>query len=155
MSYLSPHVSVSDTTTQTIASANTVQAITFDTNEFLVKAAHSTSTNPSRITLNEAGQYLIVASIQVSSSSANKTLDIWFRVNGTDVPRSNTKVKIGGANDEKKFCVNVSVSVTAGQYIEAVMSGDSTALSIQSTAAGTTPTRPITPSIFLTIDRFS
>jgi hypothetical protein len=155
MSYLTPHASVLNTATINIATANTAQLVTFDTNIIVKKTAHSTSTNPSRITVNEAGDYIVFASLQVTSSSAGKTLDVWYRVNGTDVPNSNVIVGIVNANDHKLSTVTMVLTLTAGQYIELVMSGDSTNLSLSATTTGSSPTRPASPSIILTLDKLS
>lgn len=52
MSYTYPHLSMLDTTTQTIASAGTPQVITFNTT---LKADKIAVTSSSRFTVNEAG----------------------------------------------------------------------------------------------------
>ena len=155
MSYLTPHASVLNTTTISIASANTVQLVTFDTNLVIKKTAHSTSVNPSRVTVNEAGDYIVFASLSVTASGAGKILDAWFRVNGSDVANSNIKVSIVNSNDQKLVTATAVLTLTAGQYVELVMSGDSTTLSLLATAAGTSPTRPVTPSVILTLDKLS
>ena len=154
MSYnSSSHAQVCDTTTQTIAVANTPQAVTFNTNVFLRKIAHSTSVNKSRITVNEAGQYDVIAIIQTTSSAANKTLDFWFRVNGTDVTNSNCKSVIENSGQTDISVVGFCFPMTAGQYFELMVSGDSTNLSLPAFTAGTSPTRPVTPSITLTVTK--
>ena len=156
MAYLPPRVFILDTTTQAIAVANTPQAITFDTNNVLLKAAHSTSTDPSRITVNETGGYLISFSGQSSLGiGAIATLDIWFRINGTDVANSNTKITLVNASDQKKTTIVRAISMTAGQYLEVVMSGDTTNLSLLATVAGVTPTRPATPSATILLAKIS
>jgi hypothetical protein len=45
----------------------------------------------------------------------------------------------------------ITITVTAGQYIEVWFSGDSTAVSLPAFAAGVTPTRPATSSVLLTM----
>lgn len=147
--YLSPHLSLLDTTTQTIAAAGTPQLVTFDTT-ILTKKIVKTST--SRFTVNEAGDYVVYISGHITAGSANKTLDIWARVNGTDVANSNTKTTVVN-NETQLFETTIVVLMTAGQYIEIWMNGDDTSLNLVAYAAGTTPTRPVTPSIRLTIDR--
>lgn len=79
MAYSYPHISMLDTTTQTIASAGTPQVITFDTT---VKADKIAVTSSSRFTVNEAGEYLVNATASVTAGVANKVIDVWFRVNG-------------------------------------------------------------------------
>lgn len=148
MSYSYPHLTILDTTTQTIASAGTPQIVTFNTTGIADKIAVTSS---SRFTVNEAGQYLLTITAYVTdTSAANKTLDMWARVNGTDVANSNTKTFITSTGDSLVASIARAVTMTAGQYIEIWINGDSTTLSLLSSAAGTTPTRPATPSIFLT-----
>jgi hypothetical protein len=139
-----------DTTTQTIASAGTPQVITFDTT---IKADKIAVTSSSRFTVNEAGEYLINATASVTAGVANKIIDIWFRVNGTDVANSNSKRTIVN-NEVKALPIGGQVvTLTAGQYVEFWMNGDDTSVSLVSYAAGTTPTRPVTPSILFTIQK--
>jgi len=152
MAYTAPHLGMLDTTAQTIASAGTPQLITFDTTVLAVKIAVTSS---SRFTFNEAGNYIIILSPLVSSGTANKTIDIWLRVNGSDVTNSNTKLLITTANDRKRPSINLPLTVTAGQYVEFWMNGDSTSINLTSVAAGAGPTRPFTPCLFLTIDKLS
>lgn len=45
------------------------------------------------------------------------------------------------------------MSVTAGQYVELWMSGDDTSLQLITYAAGTSPTRPVTPSVRMDIKK--
>lgn len=154
MPYTFPHAQLSSVTTQSIAVANTPQAVTFDTDEFKRKITHDTVTNNSRITMLESGQYDFMVVAQTTSSAANKTLDFWFRVNGTtDVPRSNLKTVITNAGDSAVIMLEFCFAITAGQYVELMVSGDSTSLSLPSFAAGTSPTRPVTPSVLLTVSK--
>jgi len=149
MSYSQPHIGMLDTTTQTIAVANTPQVVTFNTTTVNDKIAVTSS---SRFTVNEAGQYLVAVSAIVTAGAANKILDLWFRVNGTDVANTNSKVTVVN-NEVKKLGFTKPVTLTAGQYLEVWVSGDDTSLSLIAYAAGTTPTRPVSPSVTLIIDR--
>lgn len=150
MLYSQPHISMLDTTSQAIAVADTPQVITFNTTVVNHKIAVTSS---SRFTVNEAGGYIVAMTVQIEGTGANKVLDLWLRINGTDVTNSNTKTAIVNTNDQKMFTIERYVELTAGQYIEAWISGDSTTLSLLSTAAGVTPTRPLTPSVFMSLIR--
>ena len=149
-SYLTPHVSMLDTTVQNIAVAGTPQVITFNTT---ITSVGITVTSSSRFTITETAIYVLTYSAQIDSSAANKTMDIWIRVSGTDVPNSNLKTNLVNAGDEKRHTTMQTLSLTAGQYVELWMSGDSTGLHLDAYVAGAAPTRPVTPSIFMTIDR--
>lgn len=151
--YRTPFASALDTTTQTIAVANTEQIVTFDTNIVTNKIAHSTGSFPARFTVNEAGKYLVTYAVTVTSSSANKSADTWIRINGTDVTNSNVKTSIISANDSKLVTAHIIVDMTAGQYIELIFNGNSVDVKLVAVAAGVTPTRPVTPSARLIIEK--
>lgn len=146
MGYSTAIISLLDTTTQAIAVQDTEQLITFDTTIIQNKII---KTSTSRVTVNEAGNYNLTLNFEIVSSGANKTLDVWVKINGTNVPNSNSKNIIVSTNDQKYISHNISFSATAGQYVEIWMSGDSTNLSLVATPAGVTPTRPLSPSVFL------
>lgn len=150
-----PYGSISDSTTQTFASTTTAYPITFDTNEALSNITHSTSVNPSRITVDKAGTYLITYSVVWSAGAPNAHVSIWLRVNGSDVPRTNTVIETP-LSGESMMTVTYLYTFTAGQYFELVANSQDTAnTQILATAAGTTPTTPASPSIILTINKIS
>ena len=155
-SFKAPYGSLSDSTIQTIADIAVAYPITFDTNEELYLVTHSTSVNPSRITLDEAGTYFIsYTAVFDITGGANDQLEIWLRVDGTNVPRSNSVFSISAAVTEGVGACTYIYTFTAGQYFELVMRGDTTAVQLLSRAAGTTPTRPAIPSIICTVNRIS
>jgi len=153
--YSTPHGSFLDTTTQAIATPGTPQVITLNTDTAKNKITHSTSVDTGRITVTEAGLYIIIASMQTESGAAAKTLDVWLRKNGNDVVNTNSQIKLVSANDEKRFVITFTISLAVNDYIELWMNGDSASLQLQAVAAQVTPTRPATPSITLTIDRLA
>jgi len=149
--YIQPHLSLYDTTTQTIVTANTEQLITFDTTAMAKKIVKTSS---SRFTFNEGGAYEVQITAQVTCSAANKILDIWTKLSGTNADGNNKTIVV---NNEVKimsttFCLD---GVTAGQYLEVWMSGDNDTLRLISYTSDVTPTRPLTPSIRLTITKLS
>lgn len=147
--YTQPHLSLYDTTTQTIATANTEQVVTFDTTVMTNKIVKTTS---SRFTFNEGGDYEVQITAHVTCSAANKTLDVWAKVNGTNVDGNNKTIVVNNEIQlmSSTFCLT---GITAGQYLEIWMSGDNDTLNLISYAADVTPTRPLTPSIRLTVTR--
>ena len=155
-----PNGMVSDATTQNIAATTTAQAITFDTNEVLDGITHSTTVNPSRITIDATGTYLVTFSMVANlTSGVAATLDFWMRQNGVDIPRSNSKTSVATVDDRRLVTMTALVVALAGDYIEVMMSGDSPSLQIEAIGAtGSTggtdgPVRPAVPSIILTVNR--
>ena len=146
-----PHGQVSDSTTQGIADTTVAYPITYDTNEDVTEGlTHSVSVNPSRIYVDLKGSYeIIYSAIADLNTGSNKEIDIWLRVNGTDVDRTNTTVNLGGT-PHVVITVSFIHAFAAGDYFELVMRGETTAVELIATAAGVSPTRPATPSIIVT-----
>jgi len=145
----------SDSTTQTITGATTsAYAMTFNTDVVKNRVTHSTSVNPSRITFDRAGVYQLEVCPIVHTASNSKTVDIWFAINGTNVPASNTSVNIGAAGD-RLFTIPFQFSVTAGQYLQVFWSSDSNGTTLEATGTQINPTRPSTPSVILTVNKIS
>lgn len=150
-----PYGSFSDSTTQTIANVNNTYAITFDTDEEKYLITHSTSSNPSRIQIDVAGTYLITFSAIGKSVAPNKTLDIWFAVDGSAIARSNTISRFVGSANERIITVTYIYTFTAGQYFELYWNSNDTGTTLLATPTQASPTRPACPSIILTVNKIA
>lgn len=148
-----PHITVYDTTTQTIAATNTAQVITFDTTD---GAAGITLVASSRITLPAVGTYFFSVSAVVQAGAANKSCSIWFRKNGSDVVASNTKVVCLNA-EPTILAVSINLDcTTTGDYYELWMAGTDTTVGIYATAATAgPPAEPGVPSIIVSVVQVS
>ena len=123
-----------DTTTQSIAAANTAYAITFDTTD--VSSGVSRGTPTSRIVCAHSGQYEFNFSLQLTtSSSSSKTVYIWCRKNGTDVSGSTRKIVISSNTDIRVPCWAYNLSMAANDYFELMWAADSTNVSLTPAAA--------------------
>lgn len=150
-SNITPHIGLLDTTSQSIAVAHTPQVITFNTLGFVEKIVKTSS---SRFTVLEGGNFIANISAQTELiSGANKILDIWIKVNGTNLANSNSKVRVVNSNDQKRLTISIPLTLSINDYVELWMSGDDVHLRLLATGIETTPDRPATPSIFLTIDK--
>lgn len=112
----------------------------------------------SRIVVSTSGLYKFDFSFQIESGSASsKTLWIWPRVNGTDVPDSNGEITISGSNTVLVPSWSWTLSMNAGQYFEIYFASDSVDISIVSRAATTgangtaTFARPAVPGVILDV----
>lgn len=146
----------SDSTTQTPAIIYTPQAVTFDTTDLALGFSRGTPT--SRIVASTSGFYNFQFSAQISSGSASaKNVWIWPRVNGTDVPNSNSKVSISGAGTSMVASWNWPLSLAANDYFELVFATDDIDVQFAAETAetgatgGATFARPAVPSIILTV----
>jgi hypothetical protein len=146
-----PYLTQADSTDQAIANITLAQVITFDTDIY-----HSgiTRTSASRFTITQAGAYMICFS-GIASGATGKVIEAWIRVDGTDVPSSNTIYTFKGVGLTTIIAVSFIHVFTAGQYFEWWTWGDSTSCQWEATAAGSTPTRPACPSIIMTCNKIS
>lgn len=143
------------TATMTAAAVNTAYAMTVNTTDYTNGCSVASS---SRFTAASAGLYNIQFSAQLTSTDASiHDVSIWLRKNGTDVAASNTMVSVpnshGGVNGHNVAAWNFFIQLSASDYVELMWSTDSTNISIEATGTQTSPTRPATPSLIVTMDR--
>lgn len=143
------------TATQTAAAANTAYAMTVDTTDYSNGCSVASS---SRFTAASAGLYNIQFSAQfVSTDSSIHDISIWLRKNGTDVASTNSMLcvpsKHGSENGQTLPAWNFFIQLSASDYVELMWSTTTTNISIQATGTQTSPTRPATPSLIVTMDR--
>ena len=112
-----------------------------------------TAINKSVINISKAGHYsFIFSSICNATSSTGSAIDIWFRKNGVNVARSNTKVQLPTANSLLISAADVEVSpLVAGDRVEMFWRGSQTDDQLKAIAAAASPDRPATPSTILTV----
>jgi hypothetical protein len=141
------------TNTQTISRTTVEQAITFDS--IIDSSGVTCSTGSSHIKVDHPGDYLIAFSgIADLAVGTNKHIEVWARVNTTDVSWSNTRVQIPG-NVESTVAVTFIQDLQPSDYFQFMTSGDDTNLQWLSTVSGTSPTRPGCPSVIATFNRVS
>lgn len=138
--------------TQTLASANTPQAVTLGS----TYEANGTSTSGSRIYLNNAGTYQFSYVAQVASNSnGQETAEFWIKYNGVVYPNSNTKLvlqprKADGQPSEQlmTFIIN-GTSLNNNDYIELFWEATSTQVSLKYEPANAV--YPATPSVIANV----
>lgn len=150
-----PYGAFQDTTDQTAASTTDAYAITLDTTDYAVGVAIVSS---SQITVRSAGVYNIQFSIQFANDNvAIQDVDVWFRKNGSDIAGSNSKFSVpnshGGVDGHLIASLNFYVQLAANDYVQLMWATTSTDVSIEHLAAQTSPTRPSTPSVIVTINK--
>lgn len=134
----------------------TPKEVLLDTTE--VSNGVSIGSPASRIVVANSGLYKFDFSLQIESGSSSiKTLWIWPRINGTDVPDSNTEITVSGSGTVLVPSWSWTLSMSASQYFELIFAGDSTNISITSRAATTgangtsTFSRPAVPGVILEV----
>lgn len=145
------HASLVASSSITAAAADTAYSITYDapTNK---KYIDRDADNPERIVFEEAGEYLINFTAEItSSSSSDVTFYFWPAKNGTNIDGS-TMVNVLHNNGATLVVSRSAVfSFEANDYLEAKWAVDSTSGSLNSTAA--TAFAPASPASTLTITR--
>lgn len=148
-----PNGQFTSTTDQTIASTTTAYNITFNNTEV---SQDITLVSGYQITTAKAGRYNFQFSIQFANlANSTETADVWFHKNGVDVPRSNSRFGMAARKNPSTpfYCigtVNLLVDMAAGDNVSLQWSATNTDVSIQADPAGTSPTRPVLPSVILT-----
>jgi len=153
-----PYGAFQDGTDQTVANTTTAYPITFDTTDF---SNGVTLSNSSRLNVKVSGVYNIQFSVQLkNTTNDSQDVDIWFRKNGTDIAASNSKFglaprKSSGDPFHLIGAMNFYADLAANDYIQLMWRASDTGAMIEHYAAGTSPTRPITPSVIATVNLVS
>ena len=149
-----PYGAFQDGTDQTAANTTTAYAITFDTTDFNNGV---TLSNSSRLNVSQAGIYNIQFSVQFKNTTNDtQDVDVWFRKNGTNIDKSNSRFGLGprkssGDPTHMISAMNFFVSMETNDYIEIMWRPSDVGISIEHYATSTTPTRPAIPSVIVTV----
>jgi hypothetical protein len=105
------------------------------------------------IQVDNDGLYSIQFSAQVyrTSGSSNREIDIWFKVNGADVPDSNTRMTIKDNSVYHVASWNIFLNLVASDMVEIYWFVNDANIELRAEAA--TASLPATPSIIATINR--
>lgn len=112
-----------------------------------------------RIKFTNAGIYNVQFSAQFSNTD-NSTQDtvVWVRKNGTDIPDSSGTVGVppfkAGSNGQALASWNYYLNLSANDYVQLCWHVEqANVITLETIAAGTSPTHPRTPSLILTAQR--
>jgi hypothetical protein len=153
-----PHGAFSSASTQTCVSTSASKAITFSD----IETAHDvamlagTASGSSRVSITKTGAYLITFSAVGKSTSPGAVLNIWLKVNGVDIDRSNTLSRFVGSANERIITVTFIYEFYEGDYFELAMHSDTNGTNIVATGSATgPPVIPACPSIILTANKIA
>ncbi|CAB5212818.1 hypothetical protein UFOVP189_54 [uncultured Caudovirales phage] len=151
-----PYGAFQDTTTQT-AAANTATALKFNTTDFSNGVVVESTT---KLRVSQGGIYNLQFSVQLQNIDTQlHDVSIWLRQDaagaGTDIVGSTGLVSVpnshGGVNGHTIVGWNYFVTLNANDFVEIWWSTESTNVTIETYAAGTSPTRPSTASAVATL----
>jgi hypothetical protein len=145
------HASLYRTTDVTAAAINTAYAIQYDTPTGNAGITLD-GTDPTKIVFEEAGEYLVMFSAQISSTSSSTVkFYFWPRLNGTDAP-NNTIVYSLHQNDATVVVSrSAKFDVSAGDYLQVMWAVDGSAGFLDASAA--TAFSPAAPATTLHLTR--
>ena len=146
----------SDVTDQT-AVANTATGVIWGTTDYSSGISVASNT---RITVTKAGIYKFDFNLLLkNTNSSSHIASFWLRKNGTDIANSNTDATIpaqgGGIPGTAVVTIVFTLQLAASDYIEVIWSTPNVAVTLDFTAAQTSPTRPVTPSVIANINRIA
>jgi hypothetical protein len=149
-----PYGCFTNNSDQLSPSVGSTAVVALDTTE---EASGVFLSNTSRINVRNYGIYNVQFSLQlVNLNNAPQYADVWFRVNGTDVPRSASRFDIparksAGVPSHVIGTVNTFIEMNAGQYVEIAGTTSSTDVTLEHYAADTGIPRPAIPAAIVTV----
>jgi hypothetical protein len=153
-----PYGAWQDSTDQSAANTTTAYPITYNTIDY---ENGVTLVSGSRLKAAYSGLYNVQFSFQLSNlANSTEDVSIWFRKNGTDIPKSNTDFGLAprkNASDPYHVvaAMNFFVDLAKDDYVEIVWSTTNTLVTIDAKPTRTSPTRPATPSAIVTMQYVS
>lgn len=110
-----PYGIFSSTATQTISGTTVV---TFNTTEDTTTVK---LVNSSKLKVTDGGDYFFQFSAQFSKTgSSSGQADIWIRKNGTDIPRSRSRVTLQGNPNDTLVTLNYILDLEPSDYVQVV-----------------------------------
>lgn len=148
-----PYAAVQRTTNKTFT-ANTVAQITFDQNDYL-NACTNDGTDGIVVTYSGIYNYQFSVQWKNTDSQAHDAW-IWLRINGTDVAGTSSQFTVPSKHSTVDgrliAAANFYVSLTAGQYVSMYAAVNDATVSMEASAAQTSPfAMPAIPSCVATL----
>jgi len=149
-----PYGSFTNNDDQLSPSVGATAVVALDTTE---EASGVFLSNSSRLNVRNYGIYNVQFSLQlVNLSNDAQFADVWFRVNGTDVPRSASRFDIparksAGVPSHVVGTVNTFIEMQVGDYVEIAGTTSSTDVSLEHYIADTVIPRPAIPAAIVTV----
>jgi hypothetical protein len=156
----SPHAMLMSDQDQ--ANAGTTLANTITYNQPVITQGVEVRSN-SQIWFEEAGQYLVTFTLQVTNrSNVAGEFEVWAAYDGTNYPLSNTRFDVPARKSSAIWSHIVpaitgifTVTDPSTNYLSIKWWSDNPDIYLESYPAGTSPTRPAIPSVILTANLIS
>lgn len=119
-----------------------------------ISISNDLSGNPTKVNIAQAGTYNFQFSAQLNKNSGGSSaidVYIWARLDGLDVPETNTRVTIQGPNSYTVAAWNLMFNVSAGQYFQLMWGSTDSHAEVSYIAAPVMG--PFVPAVILTVNR--
>jgi hypothetical protein len=113
-----PFVSLGMTTAQNVVGGGVNTIVPWDLERSDALNWHDPTTNPSRITVPQAGRYRATRAITLSTSVAGQYASVDFAVNGTLVPGSASVAPVVSGVNQPTNNLTLDLILAAGAYVE-------------------------------------
>ena len=153
-----PYGCFTNNTDQLAPSIGSTAVVVFDTTE---EASGVYLASSSRLYVRNYGIYNVQFSIQLTNLANDaQYADVWFRLNGTDVPRSASRFDIparksAGVPSHVIGTVNTFIEMQAGDYVEIAGTTSSTDIGLESYDADAVIPRPAIPAAIVTVQHIA
>jgi len=136
--------------TLTNGGATTANLFLLDTTDF---ANGISVVDTSKVTIATSGIYNFQFSAQFARTGGLgfSTAEVWLSKNGANVAETNGQVNIPQSGGKTIAAWNYLIQANSGDYFQLYWSSTDTGLEVLYAAAGTNPTRPVTPAIIITV----
>jgi hypothetical protein len=136
--------------TLTNGGATTANLFLLDTTDF---ANGISVVDTSKVTIATGGVYNFQFSAQFARTGGLgfSTAEVWLSKNGANVADTNGQVNIPQSGGKTIAAWNYLIQANSGDYFQLYWSSTDTGLEVLYAAAGTNPTRPVTPSVIVTV----
>jgi hypothetical protein len=144
-----------DTTTQTNAGATSANQVKFDTTQQSNGFRLGTD---NQIIVQNSGTYFLDLALQLTftGGASNYNVTVWFTLNDVIVPNSSFTFTTSGAqNDQTLAKVTDTIYIPANGYLKFYWWSQATGMKLLPTVAGSSPTRPLSPSVNFSIFNIS
>jgi len=144
------HGSFHSEVTQSINSANTPYAMSAITVDY---AEGITIVDGSKVTVSSGGTYNFQFSSVFNKTQGGSIeyISVWLKLNGDNVPWSNTDVTMANNNELIVAAWNFVLEMNSGDHVELFWSSTSTQMEMVAIQPKSNPTRPGTPSVIITL----
>lgn len=123
-----PIASLRQTVAQSIANADAVTALLYDTEDSDSDNGHSTVTNTDRYTFQQAATFLIFGGATFAANTTGTHRQIRWRVNGADISAGFNGIGVAaGSTNLTVLAPTKLITVNAGDYLQLCVNHDATA----------------------------